>query len=639
MTSDSSAPKVGLFRRFPNVFWIVQIFELMERGAYYLMMPVLVVHAIDNVGVPEGLALVLAMFMYPLQYGIPIFSGALAEKWGYRKQMIFAFSVLSSAYIFLSFASNWIMMIIGVMLVGFGIGSYKPLISATVAKCTSDKDRNFAYSIYYWTVNLAAAVFPIIWTILRVNGVVNESMYSYVFLVGGIFLAVNIFVGIFVFREVPRSGKVKTAADAINNVRIAFKDRKFVVMVILIGGFWALYSSMLNVLPVAILKFDFPTPDWVDAMMIGIFNPFTIIALGIPLAKLVERLLSLKALIGGVILYIFGLTIICFSLQNFYLIIFGIIIASIGEFMVAPGYLAFVSKLAPKEKVSAYIGANFLATMLGLVGGTFVFGSLFNIIGIQMEMPRFFYGILITFGLVLLIAFVTYYKAWGKDIIDRARRIKEMEEGPLEEEVERPKTWYMKPFDAIDFRVFRLLPVVLIPIVLFATFSYGSNIYSPDDDETKYDIIWEGNSISYQASEFVEEGSDYRFQFEVPMMSTWINGSLDWSDTVPRIPLQNEPDSFSISLLDPEGQEMESDGPSENGLSFNHQLTYQRDEGGNIIEVNNTGNWTVVVRCNVAGDITGFFGIVTRAEDDGNEVDLGVRVEYIEKKRVERSEA
>ena len=84
---------------------------------------------------------------------------------------------------------------------------------------------------------------------------------------------------------------------------------------------------------------------------------------------------------------------------------------------------------------------------------------------------------------------------------------------------------------------------------------------------------------------------------------------------------------------------MESDGPSENGLSFNHQLTYQRDEDGNIIEVNNTGNWTVVVRCNVAGDITGFFGIVTRAEDDGNEVDLGVRVEYIEKKRVERSEA
>jgi MFS family permease len=468
-----------------------------------------------------------------------------------------------------------------------------------------------------------------------VNGVVDESMYKFVFLVGGIFLAVNIFVGIFVFREVPRSGKVKTAADAINNVRIAFKDKKFVIMVILIGGFWALYSSMLNVLPVAILKFDFPTPGFVDAMMIGIFNPFTIIALGIPLAKLVERLQSLKALIGGVIFYIFGLALICFSLQNFYWIIFGIIIASIGEFMVAPGYLAFVSKLAPKEKVSAYIGANFLATMLGLVGGTFVFGTLFNIIGIQMEMPRFFYGLLITFGLLLLIGFITYYKAWGKDILERARRIKEMEEGPIEEEVERPKSWYMRPFDIIDLRAFRLLPMIVIPIVLFATFSYGSNVYSPDEEESTFDMIWEGNSISYQASERVNEGQDeFRFSFEVPMMSTWINGTLEWTDEAVRIPLQNNPDSFRVSLIDPEGQEVTSDGPSENSLGFNHRITYETDEEGRLIEVNNTGVWEAVISCDDAGDITGFFGVIVRQQDTGNLVDLGIRVEFLQKREV-----
>jgi len=121
-------------------------------------------------------------------------------------------------------AFNTITMILAVMAVGIGIGSYQPLISATVAKCTTSEDRNLAYSIYYWIVNLAAFLFPLMFVIFELTGRLPESSYYYVFLIGAIMVSVNIFTAIFTFEEVPRSGKVKTVSDAVNNIKIAFKN-------------------------------------------------------------------------------------------------------------------------------------------------------------------------------------------------------------------------------------------------------------------------------------------------------------------------------------------------------------------------------------------------------------------------------
>jgi MFS family permease len=312
--------------------------------------------------------------MYPFQYGLPILTGALAERIGYKRQIIFAFIILTVGYVLLSSAFNTATMILAVIVVGIGIGSYKPLISATVAKCTSSEDRNLAYAIYYWFVNLAAFTIPLIFVIVIFLGVIQQSTYHIIFLCGAVLVSINILTAIFVFKEVPRSGEVKTVADVVNNIKIAMKDKKFVAMVILIGGFWALYSSFLYALPFILYGIR-RLPEWFDVMLLGVFNPFTIIALGIPLAKYIEKIESMRVVLTGIMIYLIGLAIIGFTLQWAFVIV-GIVIASIGEFIVAPGYMAFVSKLATKEKVSAYVGCNFISYMIGLLGGTIVFGSI-----------------------------------------------------------------------------------------------------------------------------------------------------------------------------------------------------------------------------------------------------------------------
>ncbi len=625
--------------RFPRVFWVVQTFEVMERGAYYSMMPIIAVHAIWNVGLPTWLGLIITAFMYPFQYGLPILTGALAERVGYKRQIIFAFIVLTSAYVFLSFAFNTVTMILAVMAVGIGIGSYKPLISSTVAKCTSSEDRNLAYAIYYWFVNLAAFLIPFIFVIVIFLGAIQRSTYHIIFLCGAALVSVNIFTAVLVFEEVPRSGEVKTVRDAVNNIKIAMKDKKFVVMVFLIGGFWALYSTFLNALPTILFGFR-RLPEWFDVMLLGVFNPFTIIALGIPLAKYIEKIESMRVVLTGIMIYLIGLTIIGFTLQWAFVIL-GIIIASIGEFIVAPGYMAFVSKLATKEKVSAYVGCNFISYMVGLLGGTFVFGMIANYVGVVLEMPHFFYGILLSFGLILLVTFVIYYWTWGQDIIERAKRIKEMEEG-IEYKPELPSE-YKEPimFRIFDNKISVVICVILIPIVLFSTFGMGTLTFYPPEEEEEPEINWAEDydlltgdpiSISGESNEG-EEKLESREIKEANIKS--ITFTLTWEDE-PNIDLRynNEPDEFILAVESPDGKNYgPQSGNNPQGGQGSIPITITFDPYIDPF-LNGTGLYNITITCDYCGDQVLWrpsLGLQDEA-DDSNTWELAIEYKYYQKK-------
>ncbi len=630
---------LSTFSGFPKVFWVSQTFELMERGAYYSMMPIIVVHAIYNVGVPIWLGVIITVFMYPFQYGLPIFTGALAEKVGYKKQIIVAFSILTAGYLFLAFAFNTVTMIFAVMVVGLGIGIYKPLISSTVAKCTSDKDRNRAYSVYYWIVNVAAFIIPLSFAAIIFLGIITQEMFYVIFLAGAGFVSLNILTAILIFEEVPRSGKVKTVRDAIDNIKIAMKDKKFVVMVLLIGGFWGLYSTFLYALPLIMFGFD-RLPLGFSIMLLGVFNPMTIILLGIPLAKYIEKVESMRVILTGLVIYLIGMAIIGFTLQ-WVLVIFGIVVVSIGEFIIAPGYMAFVSKLAPKEKVSAYVGCNFISYLIGLLGGTFVFGLILTYVGTELEMPHFFYGIIISIGLALLIAFIIYYWTWGQDIIERAKRIRELEEG-VSEETKIPSD-YKEPFifRLFDNKLSVIICALLIPIVLFSTFSMGTmefrDPFAEDDEDVPppfdaedYDItsgtseefsgtLAEGETTTETVTirigdgEYLEEGELLKsITFEL----TW----EDEPDLEPgpfgQVSLENQPDRFNMIASSGENFTGTNSGENPQGGEGSIIVSFEFDHNSTESVVG-SGEWVVEITLENCGD----FGVPSPT-DESNDYNL-----------------
>jgi MFS family permease len=642
--------KIGsLFSRFPKVYWTVLSFELLERGAYYSMMPILAIHFAWNVGLPIWFVAILTIFMYPFQYALPILTSALAEKVGYRRQMIFGFTVLAFAYIFLSIAFNILTAILAVMAIGFGIGCYKPLVSSTIAKSTEQKDRNVAYSVYYWIVNFAAAMFALTWGLLMLFGVFPKSAFAWVFRVSAGYFILNILIAIFIFREVPRSGQVKTFRDVGNNIATAFKDKKFVIMMLLIGGFWALYSTTLAPFLIIIYGFHF-IPMWIPIILVGVINPGTIIILGGPLSKYAEKIESIKLLMGGVLVYLIGLFLITFFLEIFPIVVIGIVIYSIGEFMVAPGYLAFVSKLAPKEKVSAYIGCNFLASFSGIFGGALVGGIVVTIVAVNMLRPHFFYGLLMAFGLLILVGFMVYHRAWGLDIINRAKKIEAMERGDEEGEdevvLDVPKpTREPLLFRMFDIKVAVLVPLILIPFILAGSLWMGTDVFYPPEDPNKPEpwslddyevVVGPDNSIDA----YLNENTPGEYSWAVPLNEDEylhsIIFTLTWEDEPDAsagpggiITFTNQPDQFSLDLLleaDPEDDTTTevtfAEGPNSNPRNGQGTITYTNSFDHEKKEsMNGAGTWAITVTCGTCGDQEGY--LRTQA-DNGNDFTLEI---------------
>jgi len=153
------------FKKFPFNFWIVILMEFFERGAFYGLMSVLSVYLATSkleggLGFSKISIGILKSTIQPILYGLPILSGALSERYGYKPFLIFSFFLLSIGYFFSGIVESYNLIFLTLIIMAIGAGFFKPLIVATISRETKEKDSSFAYGIYYWSINLGATIFP-----------------------------------------------------------------------------------------------------------------------------------------------------------------------------------------------------------------------------------------------------------------------------------------------------------------------------------------------------------------------------------------------------------------------------------------------------------------------------------------------
>ena len=83
---------------FQKSFWIANGMELFERLAYYGQATILSVFLRDHLRFSEVEAGQLSSIFGGLIYFLPIFAGALADKFGFKRAFSFAFFVLAAGY-------------------------------------------------------------------------------------------------------------------------------------------------------------------------------------------------------------------------------------------------------------------------------------------------------------------------------------------------------------------------------------------------------------------------------------------------------------------------------------------------------------------------------------------------------------
>ncbi|NLF41891.1 MAG: peptide MFS transporter, partial [Bacteroidales bacterium] len=206
---SSEQKKKGLLASFPRNFWTVIVMEFFERGSYYGVMSVLSVFMV--MGVEEGglgfskeSVGYLKSTITPLLYILPILSGAIADRFGYKRVLSFAFVIMSLGYFLTSTVTSYSLVFMSLMLMVVGAGLFKPLISGTIARSTDESNSAFGFGVYYWSINLGAFIFPLI-----LVPYLKSISYSYIFIMAAIGTGWLFFLNIFVYKEPqkPQSSK------------------------------------------------------------------------------------------------------------------------------------------------------------------------------------------------------------------------------------------------------------------------------------------------------------------------------------------------------------------------------------------------------------------------------------------------
>ncbi len=366
----------GLLRSFPATFWVANMMEFFERGAYYGLNAVLAVYLVDILGFGNQAVGFLQGFVYALTYIVPILGGALAERLGYRKMLLVAFSLLSIGYFAAGNVTTYGLIFLFLLLMATGSGLFKPIITGTVARTTTKESGGFGFGVYYWCINLGAFIAP-----LFVSWIKGFD-WRYVFFSSASWCFLMLLPTIFVYKEPERPASTKRIKQVLREALLVLSDSRFMLLILVYSCFWILYFQMfgsvlwylrdfINRTPVtavmkkiAILRiFEF------DAEFVTVINAGTIILLVLLVSRITKNMKALPVMSAGIIFGACGFIVLA-STHSPWMFILGIAVFSIGEMTAHPKYYSYVGLVAPKDNVATYMGYAFLYGVFGSLFGS-----------------------------------------------------------------------------------------------------------------------------------------------------------------------------------------------------------------------------------------------------------------------------
>lgn len=379
--------KLHIFKKYPAIFWISNIIELFERYAWY--------------GFYMGFGLFLvgsketgAMGFTPAEKGIimgtgsmllyflPIITGAIADKIGYKKVLSLSFILYMSGFYMIQQFNSFEMVFLSFIWICVGGAFFKPIISAMISKTTTEETASIGFGIFYMMVNIGGWIGPF------VAGIVLGKGWNFVFMLSIISIAINFLITLFFFKEPNRNKEtaslLSTIGRAFKNIFVTLINWRYSLFLLIMSIFWAAFNQ---------LYYTFPNfvDDWVNtatiyqginsvfpklaglidsgngtvsAVTISSMDSFYIIVFQIVVSAFVMRFRPLNAMMGGIIVLALGISMM-FAFQNGWMILIGLLVFGWGEMSSSPKFTEYVGSIAPEDKKALYMGSSFLPIALG----------------------------------------------------------------------------------------------------------------------------------------------------------------------------------------------------------------------------------------------------------------------------------
>jgi len=371
---------------FSKAFWTANMVELLERGAYYAVFIAITLYLSDVVGFSDIEAGYVAGIFSAGLYFLPTFSGAYADKIGFRPSVILAFSLLAVGYFSLGLLPYKAAVIPALFLVMLGGSFIKSIITGTVARETEPHNRARGYAIFYALVNVGAFLGKTIAYPVRINlGIVYINYYASALAV------IALIVSLLFYKSNREKGTGKSIQEIWHALFSLLKRGRLVVLIILITGFWMIQYQLYASMPKYIIRTvgAQAAPEWYANV-----NPLVVVLMVMLVTELMRKKKAITSMVVGMfIMPISALAMsmgpwlsnitgssISFGIFSLHpiavMMIVGIIFQAIAETFISPRYLEYFSLQAPKGEEGMYLGFShlhsFLASLLGFISSGYL---------------------------------------------------------------------------------------------------------------------------------------------------------------------------------------------------------------------------------------------------------------------------
>ncbi|PTN09904.1 MFS transporter [Mangrovibacterium marinum] len=369
--------------KFPNVFWVANIIEVLERFAYYGIYLSFGIY-LGELGFSKGdLGIIQSIFL-ALSYLMPLFSGTFADRYGFKKLLLVSYMAYLPSILLLIFTKSFNGIALTMLTIGFAAGIFKPLVSSTVRATTDSTNKTLGFGIFYQMVNIGASFGPI------VMGKLRGWSWDYVFYTAAATISLMFVITLLFYKEPKRDLEGVTLKQKFRDMGEALSDLKFLSFLVLLGGFFwlpfwaffntlavyindfmdtnALYESVKSVLGTSVTQF-ISTNDqgvWkINAEAIS-QTGYIIIIFQLVVSSLFEKRPAIPSFLFGLFVAAISFVVLAMSVtvSNNYVFL-GVFLFSVGEMISSPRIQEYIMWIAPKEKAGLYMGTNFLATFIG----------------------------------------------------------------------------------------------------------------------------------------------------------------------------------------------------------------------------------------------------------------------------------
>lgn len=379
----------GAVRRtpFPPVFWVANGIEVLERFAYYGIYFSFGIYLTQLGYSRDQLGVVQTLFLL-LSYVLPLFSGTLADRYGFKTLLIVSYVAYLPAILLLIFTKTFSGIALTMLAIGLAAGIFKPLIAGTVRAVTDRTNGSLGFGVFYAMVNIGGSFGPI------VAGRLRAISWDYAFYAAAAAIVLMLIITVLFYREPERDIQAVTLRQKMRELGEVLRDLKFLLFLVLLGvffwvPFWGffnlcalyvdtnvdtarLYETLRAVFGPAVAGFFSHEEGGVQRVLGETIahTGWIIMVLQIPVSWLFERFKPLPSFLFGLLVAAAGFVVIAQAAIGAPWLIFpGIALFAVGEMISSPRIQEYITWLAPKEKAGMYMGANFLSMSIGAFSG------------------------------------------------------------------------------------------------------------------------------------------------------------------------------------------------------------------------------------------------------------------------------